>query len=96
MRPNYERDPERFPGYYKEVRNPGIAWYILGWETEPDEDTEWTGIEVRTGKIVARMVGDDSHYKFDEEDLVPLPREDFCGCCGQIGCSHDGYERSDT
>jgi len=93
MKPHYERDPETFSGYYKEARNPSVAWFIMGWETEPDEDTEWSGQEVRTGRVIASMVGDDCLFRFDKEDLVPLPREDFCSECGQIGCNHDGYDR---
>ena len=92
--PNYEEDNETFPSdYYAHARYPGVAFYILGWETRPDEDTEWTGIEERTGKVLAVMVGDDYRHRCDPEDLTPLDRAAFCGECGQIGCTHDGYDR---
>lgn len=71
----------------------GIAWHVLGWETEPDEDTEWSGYKVRTGRVVAVMVGDDRHFTFEPDELSPLGREAYCGICGQVGCSHDGYDR---
>lgn len=95
IRPNYEEDHETFSAGAYKVGNDGVAWRVLGWETEPDEDTEWSGIEVRTGLVVARMVGDDANFLFDPDDLMPLDREAFCGECGQIGCSHDGLDRSE-
>ena len=71
----------------------GIAWYVIGWETEPDEDTEWTGQYQRTGKVIARMVGDDRDFALEPDSLCPLNAEDYCGICGQIGCCHDGMDR---
>lgn len=94
-RPNYETDDASFPAdAYQETRRPGIAWRIYGWETEPDEDTEWSGYEVRTGRIVAVMVGDDRRHTFDPDELTPLDELAYCHSCGQIGCSHDGLDRS--
>lgn len=106
---DYERDAEHFSAdAYRNVKGfGGIAWRVLGWETEPgpsewrDEETgEWVTDEdpepVRTGRVVAVMVGDDSRFTFDEDDLSPLPREDYCGECGQIGCGHDGLDRSEV
>ena len=96
-RPNYEADDATFSAdAYREKRGKyAVAWYILGWETEPDEDTEWSGIENRTGRVVAVMVGDDARHTFDVGDLEPLPREKYCGQCGQIGCTHDGLDRDE-
>ena len=96
MKRNYEKDSEAFPADNYTVRGyRGVAFYVLGWETEPDEDTEWSGCESRTGRVLAVMVGDDYRHRVDPEDLTPLAREEFCGVCGQIGCSHDGYDRSE-
>ena len=67
----------------------GVAWTVLGWETEPDEDTEWSGYENRTGRLVAHMVGDDRHFAFDPDELKPLDSEEYCSVCGQIGCHHN-------
>ena len=64
----------------------GIAWYVWGWETRPDRDTEWTGYESRTGRVVCSMVGDDRRFAFDPEELSGLSEDDYCPDCGQIGC----------
>ena len=64
----------------------GIAWRAYAFETEPDEDTEWTGIENPTGRILAHMIGDDRTYAFEPDELTPLDEDDFCSCCGQVGC----------
>ena len=87
MRLHYEADDTTFSAdAYTVSGYRGIAWYILGWETEPDEDTEWSGCENRTGKIVARMVGDDRDFTFDEDEVIAIHSEEFCSGCGQIGC----------
>ena len=92
----YERDDEHFSATAYIVRGwRGVAWRVLGWETKPDEDTEWSGLEERTGRVVCVMVGDDHLFTYDEDELTPLPREEYCGVCGQIGCSHDGYDRTE-
>jgi hypothetical protein len=39
------------------------------------------------------MVGDDREHIVDVDDLTEIAREDYCGVCGQIGCSHDGLDR---
>lgn len=39
------------------------------------------------------MVGDDRRQKVDRDEVTPIDREDYCGECGQVGCSHDGLER---
>lgn len=96
MRRNYDVDDKAFGAdAYTFEEYAGIGWRVLGWETEPDEDTEWTGIEERTGQIVAVMIGDDRHFTFDPEDAKPLAREAYCGECGQLGCCHDGLDRAE-
>lgn len=86
---HYEKDDKTFHApAYKVQGYDGIAWYVLGWETEPDEDTEWSGIENKTGNVVAMMVGDDRHFSFPPDEITPLKREAYCGTCGQIGCAH--------
>lgn len=90
---NIESDSEYFTAdYYRVSHYPGIAFYALGWETEPDDDTEWTGIENRTGNVVMVMVGDDRKHTFDPDDIEPLPADQFCRDCGQIGCGCNVYE----
>ena len=90
MRRHYEQDDKSFPADSYAVRQyPGVAFYVLGWETEPDEDTEWSGYEVRTGNVLAVMIGDDYRHSVDPEDITPLEESDFCHSCGQIGCGHN-------
>lgn len=65
----------------------GVAWFLWGMETEPDEDTEWSGYEVDTGLVLACMVGDDHYIAVDPDDLGEvLTDEDYCSGCGQTGC----------
>jgi hypothetical protein len=102
MKPHYERftdeDRQQFPGGGYKVAGwgAGVAWAVLGWETEPDEDTEWSGYETRTGKIIAVMIGDDRYFSLDPEDVEPIPRESYCGECGQIGCTCDALDRENA
>ena len=86
--PEYDADAYTVAGW-----GAGIAWGIWGWETEPDEDTEWSGCENRTGMLLACMVGDDALHTVDPEDVTALDEDDYCQECGQVGCCHDGRER---
>ncbi len=87
-------EPDPYPDAVQIDGHDGIAWHVLGFQTEPDEDTEWSGEEVQTGQLVCMMVGDDNHWLFDPSDIKKLAREDYCSECGQIGCGHDGLVRS--
>ena len=91
---NYESDPTFDDKHYMVKGWTGVAFYVLGWQTEPDEDTEWSGMENRTGQLLAVMVGDDYRHVVDPDDLTELDELDYCGECGQIGCTHDGKDRS--
>jgi len=94
MKRNYEVDDATFNAdAYQVTGYRSIAWYVRGWEIRPDEDTEWSGIEERTGNIIATMVGDDRQFVFGPDEITPLAREEYCGGCGQMGCGHDGVER---
>lgn len=95
-RPNYEDAPEYGASAYRVAGwGAGIAFYVRGWETEPDEDTEWTGIEERTGRLVVTMVGDDALHVVDPEEVTELGELEYCAGCGQIGCTADGRDRSE-
>lgn len=86
---HFEADDKRFDAdAYRVSGYDGIAWHVYGWEIVPTEDTEWDGIEERTGKVVCVMVGDDRRFTFDPDELTPLSLEngDYCPSCGQIGC----------
>lgn len=88
MKLHYEPAPE-YPNDAYAVRGwKGVAFAIYGWETEPDDETEWSGIENRTGNLVAVMVGDDRHHSVCPDDVLPIPEEGYCPSCGQIGCNH--------
>jgi hypothetical protein len=75
-----------FDATYKEVGGAGIAWRAYAYQTEPTEDTEWDGIEIPTGKVLAHMVGDDREHEFDPDELQLIDEEAYCPGCGQIGC----------
>lgn len=90
---HYETDDVAFPHDAYTVRGyAGIAFYVLGWETEPDEDTEWSGYEPRTGRVIVVMIGDDRKHAVNPEDLTPLAPTAYCRDCGQIGCGCNVYE----
>jgi len=90
MRYTYEDDPETFSAPAYRVRGyGGVAWYVLGWETRPIEDEYGEDAIERSGYVVARMVGDDRHFLFRRDEFKALDREEYCGSCGQIGCSCD-------
>ena len=92
---DYAEDEARWPddARYRLKGFDGVAWFTLGWEVEPDEDTEWTGIVHRTGRVLAVMVGDDRVESFDPDELVLIGELEYCAVCGQIGCCHDGRIR---
>ncbi len=96
---NWEDDETKYPSdsAYSVESYPGIAWRVFGWEIErgkwADDDGEEMDIERRTGKLICVMIGDDRRFSFDPEDIKEIKREEYCGVCGQIGCSHDGLER---
>jgi hypothetical protein len=90
----WEDDEERFPDDARYTLGDGVAWRIYGWETQPDEDTEWSGYETRTGNVIAVMVGDNQKWSADPEDFALLNELDYCAVCGQVGCTHDGRERA--
>lgn len=75
-----------FASAYKADGYGGVAWRVFGLETEPDEDTYWTGIENPTGRLLAHMIGDDRTFSFDPDELTLLPEGKFCRECGQTGC----------
>jgi hypothetical protein len=92
MKKHYEADSKSFTAdAYRVTGYNGIAWNVLGWETEPDEDTEWTGVEIRTGNVVCVMIGDDRYFSFEPSEISPLNNDEFCHSCGQIGCQCNVY-----
>lgn len=55
-------------------------------------DGEWVDDPDRS-MVVVVMVGDNHKYTVPIEDVELLDRAEFCGECGQIGCTHDGMDR---
>lgn len=87
----YENDSERFPDDARyRIAGLGAAWFIIGWEVEADEDTEWSGCYNRTGNVLAVMVGDDGVHSMDPDDMQPIAEDSYCPGCGQLGCAHVG------
>lgn len=71
-------------GKHVEIENyRGIAFVVTRHSTETEE-------------VIAVMVGDDRDWRFPVTDVTELARQDFCGECGQIGCTHDGLDRPDA
>lgn len=70
--------------------------YIPEWGPEDDQDS-WAYLEPEqiedSTRVDCHMIGDDRTFTFELDELVPLAREDYCGECGQIGCTHDAYDR---
>lgn len=42
------------------------------------------------GYVRAVMVGDDREHIIPVENLTLIAEDDYCGSCGQVGCTHDG------
>lgn len=87
-----EQIRENEGGRFSVRQYPGVAFYFYGPETEPDEDTEWSGIENETGRALMVMVGDDHKHRIDPEDVESIPMDSYCRDCGQIGCGANVYE----
>lgn len=72
-------DPELPAGTYIVVTGyDGVAFYVTAASAD---------------QVRAIMVGDDHTHTVDRDDVTLIPREDFCGECGQVGCAHDGLDR---
>lgn len=62
----------------------GVAFYIKAiTEDEDSGEVYYTVV----------MVGDDYRHYVDPSECTPLDREEYCGQCGQMGCTHDGLDR---
>lgn len=87
----------RVIGYAKEWTEE--EWTFIGGPGEEEDEDAYAYSEPELvedpSRVRAVMVGDDSVWTFDVEDLTPLAREDYCGVCGQVGCAHDGYDRTE-
>lgn len=83
--------PFDFESAYRVDDYRGVGFRAYGYESEPDEDTEWSGLENPTGKILTHMIGDDRPFAFEPDELIRVD-EPVCSC-GQLGCGwHGGAE----
>ncbi len=78
-----------FNATYRIQGHDGIAWLAKDeegneWE-EQTGDGEWVD-DPSSGRVRAVMVGDDHEWIHDITDLVILEDDEYCSCCGQIGC----------
>lgn len=80
------------------VLEPVQVWIPCSYlKADPETGEEF---EVETGegewvcgdgsRVRVHMVGDDRVYEVNADDCSPLPDDEFCGSCGQIGCGHGG------
>jgi len=63
-------------------------------EVEVDTDEGEEIDDTECGDVLVVMVGDDAKHRVSVDDLIPLDDLDYCAECGQIGCGHDGKDRS--
>jgi hypothetical protein len=61
----------------------GVAFRINDFEYEY---SEFEGMDVYTGRVLAVMVGDDHVWRVDADDCTPLGEHEYCHDCGQTGC----------
>ena len=65
------------------------SWTYDG-EGDPDDEASYLYNEPEeipdTDNAIMVMVGDDRKHTIPVEDLTPIADEDYCSCCGQIGC----------
>lgn len=77
-----------FDARYRVDGHEGIAFYLRGFVTTVEYDyADGEYIEdVDTSMVRAVMVGDDREHIIDVDDLRPIGDDEYCSCCGQIGC----------
>lgn len=78
-----------FNATYEVADSPGVAWRLLGFVEVYKEDPDEPGDYVKEDDLQwvrAYMVGDDRVFEIDIDDLTPLSDNDYCSCCGQLGC----------
>ena len=88
-----------FVGYRQEVFIPDGGedtgeWVDVNY-SRPFCNTDDLELRDDETRAIVVMVGDDHKHCVPIEYLTPIPREDYCGVCGQIGCAHDGLDRSE-
>lgn len=64
-----------------------FAGYPQVWTNEciEGEEGEWTD-DTDSGMVYVIMIGDDHKHLVDLDDLTVIDDDEYCACCGQIGC----------
>lgn len=96
-----------FDARYSVAHMPGVAWRLIKYVPieveEPysyvDEDGEtiYDSVfveDINPNMVIAVMIGDDRKHEIDVDDLILIDEDDYCHECGQMGCTHDGRDRS--
>jgi len=84
---------------YKVKGFQGVACKFVGYPQRWESDDyayghgEWVD-DTDSGCVLVVMVGDDHKHRVPETDCTPIDDLDYCGVCGQIGCAHDGRDRT--
>lgn len=55
---------------------PGIAWHVDGYVRHGSNE----------GYISCHMIGDDRTFVFDPDSATLINDDEYCSCCGQMGC----------
>lgn len=80
---SYIEDADEFDAPAYSVQGwKGVAFHVLGWETDGSDEAN------PTGDVVVCMVGDDRLRVVSKADLAALASDQYCGSCGQVGCTH--------
>lgn len=88
-----------FNAHYKREGWDGVAWFVTGYapkmtEVEDsfiDEDGETCYtydviVDDDPERVIAVMIGDDIEWHVEIDELTAISDDDYCSCCGQIGC----------
>lgn len=59
----------------------GNAWCVVA-----DDGVRWA---------IVVAIGDDERVRVDRDFCQEIKRSNYCGECGQLGCEHDGLDRSE-
>ena len=68
------------------------CWCSGPYEVESSEG-EWVN---NPDRVLMVMVGDDHKWEVDPEDCTEIDEMAYCHVCGQMGCTADGRDRSES
>ncbi len=93
---DYRDQPDDFDDKHYTVAgySTGIAWFVRGYVPAGWDDDDRIYYGWLDDQVHAIMVGDDRVFTVDVDDLTEIDELAFCHECGQVGCGHDGLDRS--